>query len=82
MVKLKLQDVWSADFETTTEANLKKDGYVRVWLWSFVRCDLVLKLHGNDMFSFLDTVKRSEAKRVFFFNGIFFFFPINTKWWI
>jgi len=68
VVKLKLQDVWSADFETTTEANLKKDGYVRVWLWSFVRCDLTLKLHGNDMFSFLDTVKRSEAKRVFFYN--------------
>lgn len=67
-MKLKLQDVWSADFETTTEANLKKDGYVRVWLWSFVRCDLTLKLHGNDMFSFLDTVKRSEAKRVFFYN--------------
>ena len=67
-MKLKLQDVWSADFETTTEANLKRDGYVRVWLWSFVRCDLTLKLHGNDMFSFLDTVKRSEAKRVFFYN--------------
>ena len=67
-MRLKEQDVWSADFETTTEANLKRDGYVRVWLWSFVRCDLTLKLHGNDMFSFLDTVKRSEAKRVFFFN--------------
>ena len=67
-MRLKQEDVWSADFETTTEANLKKDGYVRVWLWSLVRCDLKMKLHGNDMFSFLEQVKLWQCKRVFFFN--------------
>jgi len=67
-MKLKQEDVWSADFETTTEANLKKDGYVRVWLWSLVRCDLKMKLHGNDMFSFLEQVKLWQCKRVFFYN--------------
>ena len=68
MVRLKQEDVWSADFETTTEANLKKDGYVRVWLWSLVRCDLKMKLHGKDMFSFLEQVKLWQCKRVLFFN--------------
>ena len=68
MVRLKQEDVWSADFETTTEANLKKDGYVRVWLWSLVRCDLRMKLHGKDMFSFLEQVKLWQCKRVFFYN--------------
>lgn len=61
-MRLKQEDVWSADFETTTEANLKKDGYVRVWLWSLVRCDLKMKLHGNDMFSFLEQVKLWQCK--------------------
>ena len=67
-MRLKEQDVWSADFETTTEANLKKDGYVRVWLWSLVRCDLKMKLHGTDMFGFLEQVKIWKCKRVFFYN--------------
>ena len=67
-MRLKEQDVWSADFETTTEANLKKDGCVRVWLWSLVRCDLKMKLHGKDMFSFLEQVKLWQCKRVFFYN--------------
>ena len=67
-MRLKQEDVWSADFETTTEANLKKDGYVRVWLWSLVRCDLKMKLHGKDMFGFLEQVKLWQCKRVFFYN--------------
>ena len=67
-MRLAVTDVWSADFETTTEANYKEDGYVRVWLWSLVRCDLAIKMHGNDIFSFLENVKLAECKRVFFFN--------------
>lgn len=67
-MKLSRQDVWSADFETTTEENLKRDGCVRVWLWSLVRCDLRMKLHGNDIESFLFEVKQWQCKRVFFYN--------------
>ena len=67
-MRLKETDVWSADFETTTDANLKVDGYVRVWLWSLVRCDLKIKMNGTDMFRFLENVKMAECKRVFFFN--------------
>lgn len=67
-MRLKLEDVWSADFETTTDANLKVDGYVRVWLWSLVRCDLRIKMHGNDMLTFLENVRDAECKRVFFYN--------------
>ena len=55
-MRLAVTDVWSADFETTTEANYKQDGHVRVWLWSLVRCDLAIKMHGNDIFSFLENV--------------------------
>ena len=67
-MRLGLTDIWSADFETTTETNYKRDGYVRVWLWSLVRCDLKIKMHGNDMFSFLENVKNAEVKRCFFYN--------------
>lgn len=67
-MKLSRQDVWSADFETTTEENLKRDGCVRVWLWSLVRCDLKMKLHGSDIESFLFEVKQWQCKRVFFYN--------------
>ena len=67
-MRLSKQDVWSADFETTTEVNYQRDGYVRVWLWSLVRCDLAIKMHGSDMFSFLENVKLAECKRVFFYN--------------
>lgn len=68
MVRLKRRDVWSADFETTSKTNLLQDGYVRVWLWSLVRVDGEVKLHGNDMQTFLDAVRDEGCRRVFFYN--------------
>ena len=41
--------IWAADFETTTKANLEKDGYVRVYLWSLVSSDLTQEYWGTDI---------------------------------
>lgn len=68
MVRLKKRDVWSADFETTGKANLEKDGYVRVWLWSLARMDGEKEYSGTTMESFLEKVKEEAVKRCFFYN--------------
>lgn len=71
-MRFKKSEVWSADFETTTQKNYEKDGCVRVWLWSLVSVDLYYKLHGNTIDTFLEQVKlfalNGQCRRVFFFN--------------
>lgn len=59
---------WSADFETTTKANLEKDGYVRVWFWSLVSLDLSQEYYGTTIESFLSKVEELKCKKIWFFN--------------
>lgn len=59
---------WAADFETTTKANLDKDGCVRVWLWSLVGVEHGEKFYGTDLKSFLSKIKSLRCKRLFFHN--------------
>ena len=66
--ELKTSTWWCADFETTSEQNLIKDGHVRVWLWSLVGVEKGEKYHGFTIESFLHKVKSLHCKRVFFHN--------------
>jgi len=60
---------WCADFETTAHSNLEKDGRVRVWLWSLVRCGKYPEEHyGTTIESFLETIVKVGAQKVWFFN--------------
>lgn len=63
-----MSDWWCADFETTSLANLEKDGCVRVWLWSLVGVEDNEHFYGTDIESFLKQVKKQHCKRVFFHN--------------
>lgn len=59
---------YCADFETTSQKNLDKDGYVRVWLWSLVGVEYGETYHGYDIEGFLSKIKKLKCKRVFFHN--------------
>lgn len=63
--------IWAADFETTTKANLEKDGYVRVYLWSLVKSDLSEEYWGTDLDSFLEKIMELECGIIFFHNLAF-----------
>ena len=63
--------VWAADFETTTKANLEKDGYVRVYLWSLVKSDLSEEYWGTDIESFLEKITELNCGIIFFHNLAF-----------
>ena len=63
--------IWAADFETTTKANLEKDGYVRVYLWSLVSSDLTQEYWGTDIKSFLAKIVELECGIIFFHNLAF-----------
>lgn len=63
--------IWAADFETTTKANLEKDGYVRVYLWSLVSSDLTQEYWGTDIRSFLAKIVELECGIIFFHNLAF-----------
>ena len=60
--------VWCADFETTGLTNLKKDGFVRVYLWSLVSLDLKQEYHGFNIESFLLKVIELKCKKIWFHN--------------
>ena len=59
-------NVWTADFETSSLPNYEKFGRVHVFLWSLVNCDTHESRFGQDMESFLNTVKGVKAKIVYF----------------
>ena len=63
--------VWAADFETTTKANLEKDGYVRVYLWSLVKSDLSEEYWGTDIETFLEKIMELDCGIIFFHNLAF-----------
>ena len=64
--------IWCADFETTAEANYRRDGEVRVWLWSLVRCGSAKEeYYGFDIHSFFMKVRDLRCKKVFFHNLAF-----------
>ena len=65
------KSIWAADFETTTKANLEKDGCVRVYLWSLVSSDLTEEYWGTDIESFIETIKEKECGIIFFHNLAF-----------
>lgn len=48
--------VWGADFETTGKENLKKDGKIRVWLWSLVSTDMEQEYWGTSIETFIETI--------------------------
>lgn len=60
--------VYCADFETTSETNLIKDGEVRVWLWSLVECGTGNEWYGTDIESFFETICVQECDYVYFHN--------------
>lgn len=71
-----VRGVWCADFETTTQANLDKDGYVRVWLWSLVETGPNgREFYGTDGKEFIRCVEKHKCKKVLFhnlaFDGVF-----------
>lgn len=59
---------WVADFETTSQKNLDKDGCVRVWLWSLVGVEHGEEYYGTDIWEFLKTIKSIKTKIVYFHN--------------
>lgn len=59
---------FTADFETTGETNLEKDGCVRVWLWSLVNCNTREEWCGTTIESFIDELKAQKCDYVFFHN--------------
>ena len=65
------KSIWAADFETTTKANLEKDGCVRVYLWSLVSSDLSEEYWGTDIESFIETIKQKDCGIIFFHNLAF-----------
>lgn len=65
------KSIWAADFETTTNPNLEKDGYVRVYLWSLVSSDLTKEFYGFDIKGFLDKIVELKCDIVFFHNLAF-----------
>lgn len=60
--------VFCADFETTSENNLKQDGYVRVWLWSLVNVDTKEEFYGTTIQQFIDKIFEQKANYVYFHN--------------
>lgn len=60
------EEVWTADFETTSQENLIRDGRVRVWLWSFVRISDGLALWGKTLDDFMEYI--SSADKIYFHN--------------
>ena len=61
------QVYWCADFETTSNTNLQRDGYVRVWLWSLVSTD-GQEYWGTTLEEFLDKAFELKVKKCFFHN--------------
>jgi len=56
--------VCCADFETTSQSNYEKEGYVRVWLWSLETLN-GKSLHGTTLEDFfLHTKKKKNTKGV------------------
>ena len=68
IIMAKFQRVYASDFETTSLANYKKDGYVRVYLWSIVSLDGQEKYYGFDIMSWLKQLLDLQADLVFFHN--------------
>lgn len=67
-MKENIQNVYTADFETTGRTNYDRDGYVRVWLWSLVSLDCERKYHGTNIESFLEKLNELKATKVWFHN--------------
>ena len=78
------ENIYCADFETTAEANLKIDGRVRVWLWSFVNVETGEERYGYDLDSFMSTLYLAD--KVYFhnlkFDGKFILYWLNEKGFI
>lgn len=64
----KFKRIYASDFETTSLANLEKDGYVRVYLWSLVSLDGKYKYHGYNIKTWLDKVNELRCDLIFFHN--------------
>lgn len=78
--KNKLKEVWSCDFETTTDPN-----DCRVWAWGASNIyDTSVKFYGNTIESFLDWCSIKSRKLYFHnlsFDGEFIVFHLlNTGW--
>lgn len=75
--------VWVADFETTTEADYRKDGYVRVYLWHARELGSEQERIGYDVGSFLDFCQ--EANEIWFhnlkFDGSYILYRILEEGW-
>lgn len=61
------KSTYTADFETTSNLNYLKDGYVRVWLWSLVNIE-GQEYYGTTIDSFLDKVKELKCDKIYFHN--------------
>lgn len=76
---------FTADFETTSEANLEVDGYVHVWLWSLYDINNDTYEYGTSIVSFIHTVKRLKCRKIFFhnlrFDGSFIVDYLLTQGW-
>ena len=64
----KFKRIYASDFETTSLANLERDGYVRVYLWSIVSLDGKYKYHGYNIKTWLDKVNELRCDLIFFHN--------------
>ncbi len=66
-----LENIYTADFETTTRQNYLIDGEVRVWLWSLVNISTKEKYYGYTIHDFFKTVLRLHCKMIYFHNLAF-----------
>lgn len=64
---------WVADFETSTDAWYKIDGFARVWLWSIYDIESDTKEWGTDIESFFNFVLRYRTPNpVIYFHNLKF----------
>lgn len=66
--RVAIDNVYCADFETTSSPNLEKDGCVRVYIWSLIRVSDRKKWFGYNLDSFLARIRAVKAKICYFHN--------------
>jgi len=61
-------EIYSCDFETTTEPFYNKYGYTRVWVWGAVDLHTHNFYHDNDIESFIKFISEKPSTTLYFHN--------------
>lgn len=84
MKKDVLDTTWAADFECTGLTNYTIDGKVRCYLWSCINLAGTVKLHGNNIDTFIDLITKQGGKYWFFnlrYDGQFILYAMLKRGW-